>query len=336
MGARIAYGTCRSHEPLLAKNSIVSLARHRKASHTMKSAFILTCLAGMSVSCVGDPQLVLKGPVSERCAAAGLRDCRNLTQAALLYADRNPVDGRSQLLACLNDNRGKPNELERFALGLEQVSAVSAGGEYQAPLQPAVYLLRQMAQHEIQAAALQNHDARPAVKSEAFSAKPPRLLASTVALPRHSTPIIAPESGQQQPPTSVFFMLAGNALAGDCRFPGAPMMRCVHEDVEIARIVSDISVSPACPYDVLFASRHGIDLDWATYAPAGKGAEVHAAELPLIPGRTLTAGVGYTTNDATPDVRCGITVVWRDVGEAAQPRTVQHEHKLTFTPSAEH
>jgi len=90
------------------------------------------------------------------------------------------------------------------------------------------------------------------------------------------------------------------------------MMRCVHEAVEITRIVSDIIVSPACPYDVLFASHHGIDLDWATYAPAGKGAEVHGAKLPLLPGRTLTAGVGYTTNDATPDVRCGITVVWKD------------------------
>jgi hypothetical protein len=36
----------------------------------------------------------------------------------------------------------------------------------------------------------------------------------------------------------------------------------------------------------LFASHYGLDLDWATYAPAGKGAEVHGAALPLLPGRT--------------------------------------------------
>jgi hypothetical protein len=135
-------------------------------------------------------------------------------------------------------------------------------------------------------------------------------------------------------PSSVFFMLAGNALAGDCRFPGAPMMRCVHEAVETTRIVSDIIVSPACPYDVLFASHHGIDLDWATYAPAGKGAEVHGAALPLLPGRTLTAGVGYTTNDATPDVRCGITVVWKDAVEPnAVPRRPMPANELTLVPS---
>lgn len=89
----------------------------------------------------------------------------------------------------------------------------------------------------------------------------------------------------------------------------------------------------ACPYDVLFASRRGIELDWATYAPAGKGAEVHAAELPLIPGHTLTAGVGYATQDATPDVRCGITVVWRDLNDPRQPRTIRHDTKLTMSPA---
>jgi hypothetical protein len=128
-------------------------------------------------------------------------------------------------------------------------------------------------------------------------------------------------------------MLAGNALAGDCRFPGAPLMRCVHEAVEKPRIVSDIIVSPACPYDVLFASRNGIELDWAAYAPADKGVQVHAAELPLIPGRTLTAGVGYTTDNATPDVRCGITVVWRDWVGPQNPSLPRPPSKLTYNPA---
>jgi hypothetical protein len=64
-------------------------------------------------------------------------------------------------------------------------------------------------------------------------------------------------------------MLAGNALAADCRFPGAPKMVCLHESIETPRIVSHIIVSAACPYEVLFASRHGIDLDWVAYAPFG-------------------------------------------------------------------
>jgi hypothetical protein len=108
------------------------------------------------------------------------------------------------------------------------------------------------------------------------------------------------------------------------------MMLCVHESVEVARIVSDIIVSPACPYDVLFASRHGIDLDWVTYAPAGKGAEVHGAALPLVPGRILTAGVSYVSEDVTPDVRCGITVVWRDVEMGQLPPLPPRQTQLVL------
>lgn len=111
------------------------------------------------------------------------------------------------------------------------------------------------------------------------------------------------------------------------------MMLCVHEAVETPRIVSDIIVSAACPYDVLFASRHGIDLDWAAYAPAGKGAEVHGAELPLVPGRTLTAGVGYTSENVTPDVRCGITVVWRDTETSRLAPAPSLGTQLPFSPA---
>lgn len=290
----------------------------------MKSAYILICISGALTSCVGDPQLVLHRPVMNRCIAAGLTDCRRVTQAALSYAEGNPVDGRRQLLVGLAQNRGKSNELERFALSLEQVSATSGGGEFQAPLQPAVYLVRQTAAREEQ---VQRSEPFTADQDAVAGRGEAMLLTTSVERPLLGAAIPAGES----PPASVFFMLAGNALAGDCRFPSAPTMRCVHEDIEITRIVSDIIVSPACPYDVVFASRRGIDLDWATYAPAGKGAEVHGAQLPLLPGHTLTAGVGFVSDEAPPDVRCGITVVWRDmVGPTV--RKQQTSKGLTMAP----
>lgn len=301
----------------------------------MSSAFMLVSVSIALASCVSDAQFALQSPIMERCAAAGLSNCRNLAQATLLYAEGNPVDGRRKLLAGLQENRGKSGAVERFALGLEQVSAISSGGEFQAPLQPVVYLLRQVADQQEQKPTTQDNRSALRTSPSVFGGRiESQLVATSVELPNRAVAATRPATiSDETTPLSVFFMLAGNALAGDCRFPGAPMMRCVHEAVETTRIVSDIMVSPACPYDVLFASRHGIELDWATYAPAGKGAEVHGAELPLIPGRTLTAGVGYTTNDATPDVRCGITVVWRDAAEStADPRRPIRANELTFVP----
>ena len=277
----------------------------------MKSQFLLTCAAVVLASCVGDAQFVLRQPVAARCLTAGLRDCETITEGTLLYADGKPSAGRPLLLQGLRANAGKPAELERFAHGLELIGDVSNDGVFQTPLQPAVWLVRYAAQQEAKRGQLATADA-PAIAEQSKLAEyhKPTLIATSVVQSARS-PLSAPVTSTKAP-ASVFFMLAGNALAADCRFPGAPMMLCVHESVEVARIVSDIIVSPACPYDVLFASRHGIDLDWVTYAPAGKGAEVHGAALPLVPGRILTAGVSYTSEDVTPDVRCGITVVWRD------------------------
>ncbi len=285
----------------------------------MKRACSLVCISGVLASCVGDPQFVLHRPVMDRCVAAGLTDCRRLTHATLLYADGKPVDGRRQLLAGLDENRGRARELVKFALDLEQVSATSGGGMFQAPIQPVVYQVRQVAAHGTQ----EPTDPACAVPTKRVAPGGPSLLVSS------HQPVLPPSVS---PPSSVFFMLAGNALAGDCRFPSAPTMRCLHEDVETLRIVTDISVSPACPYDVLFASRRGIELDWATYAPAGKGAEVHGAQLPLIPGRTLTAGVSFINDDAPPDVRCGITVVWRDVADATALVRPREAKGVTMAP----
>jgi hypothetical protein len=252
-----------------------------------------------------------------------------VTQAALLYADGKPLDGRRRLLATLEENQDRRLALENFALRLEQVSAMYGGGEFQASLQPAVYLLREAAQNAQSAP----DAAGPNVRNAA-STQDPILATPSPGAPSSSQSTFLPTTGSPaSSPSSVFFMLAGNALAGDCRFPGSPKMRCVHEDVETARIVSDISISAACPYDVLFASRHGIEFDWATYAPAGRGAEVHGAALPLMPGRTLTAGVGFINDEAPLDVRCGITVVWKNMTDV--PRAThkpQPSNQLTWAP----
>jgi len=271
----------------------------------VKSQYLLVSAVGFFSACVGDAQFVLKEPVSRRCETAGLRDCENLTSATLLYADGKASNGRRGLLAALGSNADNPQALEQFAQGLERIGATSNGGIYAANLEPAIGLVRFVAGREAERSSIFPTERQSPINPRpAIAPKPAFAGASPSGLDLVS-------EGQAQP-SSTFFMLAGNALAADCRFPGAPKMVCLHESIETPRIVSDIIVSAACPYEVLFASRHGIDLDWVAYAPAGNGANVHGASLPLTPGHTLTAGVSYNTEEVAPDVRCGITVVWHD------------------------
>jgi len=285
-------------------------------------------------SCVGDAQFVLRQPVTERCATAGLQDCETIADGALLYADGKAQQGRPRLLQGLRSNAGKSVELEQFAHGLELIGAATGVGEFQTPLEPAVWLVRYVAVQEARRAEraatpapVTIQPATMAVRPVPSNANQATLIGTSVAPPPRAQ--LSAPVGPGKTSSSVFFMLAGNALASNCRFPGAPLMLCVHESVETPRIVSDIIVSPACPYDVLFASRHGIELDWVTYAPAGKGAEVHGAALPLVPGRILTAGVSYDSEDVPPDVRCGITVVWRDAEPDKLPAALRQTQLVT-------
>lgn len=148
----------------------------------MKSPFVLIGVAAMLASCVGDAQFVLEQPVATRCASARLQSCRTLTEAALLYANGNPVDGRHLLLEGLRDNHGKSAELEQFALGLEETSAVSSGGQFQAPLQPAVWLVRQTAERDARQASLTSFEL-PVTNSPATAgARPPSLNCDVCAI----------------------------------------------------------------------------------------------------------------------------------------------------------
>jgi hypothetical protein len=109
-------------------------------------------------------------------------------------------------------------------------------------------------------------------------------------------------------------MVAGRPQAFVCKFVGTPRMLCVQEIVLSPKVVTDITISAACPVDVMVASRVGLNFQWLVYAPAGKGVEVHGASLPLELKQALTIGIVKKGADDVPlDIRCGVTTVWHHV-----------------------
>jgi len=85
--------------------------------------------------------------------------------------------------------------------------------------------------------------------------------------------------------------------------------------------------------DVLVTSRRGLENDWMVYAPAGKGAEVHGANLPLDTKRRLTVAAAQKSEDVPPDVRCGVTTVWHSVREPDLAKT-PHQQALDAIPAS--
>ncbi len=277
---------------------------------------ILTVSPCALTSCVPSAQLVLKGPIADQCTSAGLKGCDEISEGALLYADGKPIEGEQKLARGLRANAKKAAELKKFADALELVGKVPGASQYVAPLQPAVRLIQQVAAEDAKLAAkleAENENPQPNEKnlepaSKTSSAKIGAKLIDVPAVTRSDlealpTPV--------KPPSSNYYMVAGNGLAEQCRFVGTPKMLCMNEFVESTRVISDIIVSSGCTSDVVVTGRMGIEPEWAVYVPTGRGADVHGASLPLRPGRTLTVGVAYKSEDPTPDMRCGVTIVWQ-------------------------
>ena len=97
-------------------------------------------------------------------------------------------------------------------------------------------------------------------------------------------------------------------------------MLCVYRVVDVSLVVTDVIISAGCANDLAVIGGVLANPDWVVHAPAGKGANVHAARLPVSEGDYLTFAAINAT-EAKPDIRCGITVVWTDA--PLQPKTLE-------------
>lgn len=267
------------------------------------------------VACVGGAQMMLKGPVTDQCTSVGLNGCDEITEGALLYADGKQIEGEKKLERGLHANAGKATELKKFADAIALVGRIPGASQYVAPLQPAVRLIQRVAAEDAQRVAeTMESESQPqqvARKNVTLSKWVPPSIDETNANTR--TQMVSNDSPRipVTPPVSSYYMVAGNGLAEQCRFVGTPKMLCLNELIEGTRTVSDVIVPSGCSSDVVVIGRIAIEPDWVVYASAGRGADVHGAALPLRPMHTLTVGVAYKSEDPPPDLRCGITVVWR-------------------------
>ncbi|MGC4064084.1 MAG: hypothetical protein QM784_05475 [Polyangiaceae bacterium] len=274
-------------------------------------------------ACGGTAQVILKAPIQDQCESAGLRGCRSIAEGATLYADGKTTEGERQLATGLSENAEKAKELKQFADGLELVGKLPGAAPYVAPMQPVITLVQRAAQVAAAAessrrsAAISRADQKPTSDSASVPNTNTSEEATVTSPSRPATTTDGKPSDTPEAPehVSTFWLPNGSMLATECRFAGVPRMTCLHETIERTRTVTDISLSEACSSDVLVATRVQFNFDWLIYVPAGKGVQIHGANLPLIQSHTFTVAIVSAPlgKEAAPlDVRCGVTTVWHD------------------------
>lgn len=296
----------------------------------MSSAALSVLLILLVASgCAGGAQLAVRRPVEssvhEQCTGAGLRSCERIAQGTTLYADGKQAEGEPMLDAGLRANAGKVNELAKFADGLASLGNVPQPA-IQLAYGIAVEAAQQQAQARVTASPPRPAALEPLLVAVTPSAGAPPIPADPAGL--SSAAPIAPAT-KAAPTQTSFWQFSGSSQVTECRFPGTPRMMCVQEVTQARKIVTDVMVSTGCPADILIAGRHRLEFDWLVYAPAGRGAEVHGASLPLDEMHSITVAMNPKNSEAMTDVRCGVTTAWhydlnpssRLTGISAPPKT---------------
>jgi hypothetical protein len=234
----------------------------------------LSC--AVSTACTAAPQVVLKEPIADRCAAAELQGCSSVTDGVLLYVSGDKANGRDKLLGSAAQNAS--DHVRHFADGLLAVVAVPGATAYMTPVLEAANILRGAP------AAPSAHTA-----AEIAAAKIPRPTVSA------DSDLSRLEGGQVVPGASPAKAACGPSY-------GAGASYCV----PLAKgpfVLTDAAVNPACPNTLFLAAGSPDAPRWIAVNPNRSG-----SRLVVKAGETLTGGVlAQEEKEVVKDGRCAIT-----------------------------
>lgn len=271
------------------------------------AAFVLPSLLGC-----GSAQPVLHDPVFTRCNGSGLRDCAELTEGVVLYADGDLDSARAKLWRGSAQN--SPAELKTFAASLEELGASPSANSYTEPLIEVASLI-----------AMQAARASPA------AGKPvPALVASAAPQPSAApggAPLPAPAKGSPDAPSKpsrreIAVVTAETdpaRLDGGVASPGtspgkvpcgalfgAGSAFCV-KAIEGPFVVTDLKMLPGCPNELFIAAGSSTSPRWALLGTSAAPLAVHGSRLVVKAGEFLFVGAQAAKPEKiSTDARCSI------------------------------
>lgn len=273
-----------------------ALSEHRAAFAGARRAFAacILCCAG----CVGGAQLVLKGPISDRCTDVGLKGCEPLTDGVLEYVDGDRDEAVQKIKKGAAENA--PEKLRDFAEALRALKSIPGADQYIHPVLEVADLL-----------APNDSESKPGSSKTSGRAK-------TSAKPETSSDDDGTPSGthgsEGVPPAAGTLVPSVDAKASTCTpfgdtsvDVGNAAARCVTVATG-PLILTDAQTTGACGNDLLIGAGVPDHPRWALVSTASAALNVHGANLPVMNNEALfVVQMAPSAAALKSDFRCTIT-----------------------------
>jgi hypothetical protein len=113
---------------------------------TTKTRRLLAAVGSLAMMCAagcGSVQVVLKGPVSDRCVESGLKGCSAMVDGVIAYVEGDKADAEERLRRTAAQNA--PDKVQQFAATLPALGDLPGAESYVAPIREVVDLLARSA-----------------------------------------------------------------------------------------------------------------------------------------------------------------------------------------------
>lgn len=94
----------------------------------MRFARTILLVLPILVGCGGGVQVILKSPVQDKCAQAGLQGCPEITQGVILYVEGDEAGGKDAVTKGAAQNT--PAKVKKFARYVKQLKKIPGSGPY--------------------------------------------------------------------------------------------------------------------------------------------------------------------------------------------------------------
>lgn len=263
------------------------------------------CLAILAVGCISAGMLIKK-PIEKQCAAAKLKQCDEVVNGVLMYAEGNEEKARSTLEDVARANQ--PEKLRKFAEGLQTITDLPGVSEYTGPIRKVCKFLKQPAPTPIANAEPRgNPQCIPVCQPE-----PPKVTEKPVL-----EPIPAWNDPTKTDGGTVIPSLQAGATA--CHFgiglslydPFDPKSAGTATGICIAAVqgpitVTDVHAGGACTADLFVLGGTLSSSRWILQSPARTPLHVTGARLGAREGEVITIGMAGS-GQGKPDPRCALT-----------------------------
>ena len=289
--------------------------RRRGCSITAGRLLVLLFPSLAVLSGCGAAQMVLKGPLTDKCTDTGLKGCPEIVDGVLAYVEGNKPEGEKKLKSAAAENA--PDKLQDFAATLEPLLKLPGVESYARPIREVVDLLASAAKNRDtrkRPAASESAEARAAATDSSADAGRRDPHPEAVPLPAARFPTVGttPDFDVARMRTRTVAP-ASDARSVACEGPLAVTragVACTRVPALIGPfVITDLYAPGGCGDDLFVSADSADSHGWLVFHAATAILNMHGARLVVQPDEKLYVGARTDKGPLRSDIlRCSITL----------------------------